>query len=202
MSWISLAMQLTQTADAQALEDLRKLLDELYQNRKLWSFKRGEAIPMTHEHIWVVYKGVVQLNTLYATGDEGIIGLASPCMPFGLPFTQVDPYEAIALSDVLLMRLHQAEVEQSPRLAQHLFHELTRRIQQTEALLAMSGCRRVKDRLKQLIILLQQELGHVTSDGIQLNVKLTHQQLASMIGSTRVTITRLLNELKEEGICI
>ena len=150
-------MQLTQTAGDSSLQDWRKLLNELYHDRKLWSYKRGESIQMSSEHVWVVSKGVVQLNTLYASGDEGIIGLACPSMPFGKPFTQVDPYEAIALSDVILMRLHQAEIEQSPRLAQNLFRELTRRIQQTEALLAMSGCRRVKDRLRQLVLLLQQK---------------------------------------------
>ena len=191
-------MQLTPTLESPSLAEWRQLLDELYHDRKLWSFKRGETLPMKREDVWVVYKGVVQLNTLYASGDEGIVGLASPCMPFGLSFTQVDPYEAIALSDCTLLRLHQAEIEQSPRLAQSLFRELTRRIQQTEALLAMSGCRRVKDRLRQLILLLQQEMGQVTATGIQLTVKFTHQQLASMIGSTRVTVTRLLNELKEE----
>ena len=157
---------------------------------------------MEAEDVWVVCRGVVRLSTLYASGDEGIIGLASPSMPFGLPFTQIDPYDAIALSDVVLMRLHQMEIEQSPRLAQSLFRELSRRVQQTEALLAMSGYRLIKDRLRQLIHLLQQELGHVTPNGIELSVKLTHQQLASMIGTTRVTVTRLLNELKDEGIYI
>ena len=195
-------MQLTQTLESPSLAEWRKLLDELYHDRKLWCFKRGDSIPMNQEDVWVVYKGVVQLSTLYSSGDEGIVGLASPCMPFGRPFTQVDPYEATALSECTLLRLHQAELEQSPRLSQNLFRELTRRIQQTEALLAMSGCRRVKDRLRQLITLLHQELGQVTSSGIQLTVKLTHQQLASMIGTTRVTVTRLLNELKAEGLTI
>lgn len=195
-------MQLTQTQDSASIAEWRKLLDELYQNRKLWTFKRGEAIPMNPADVWVVHKGIIQLSTLYSTGDEAILGLASPCMPFGRSFTQVDPYEAIALSDVMLLRLHQAELEQSPRLAQNLFRELTRRLQQTEALLAMSGCRRVKDRLRQLILLLHQEFGQVTSNGVHLTVKLTHQQLASMIGSTRVTVTRLLNELKTEGLSV
>lgn len=195
-------MQLTQAKDSASLAEWRKLLDELYNNRKLWSFKRGDVIPMNPEDVWVVYKGIVQLSTLYASGDEGILGLACPCMPFGRSFTQVDPYDAIALSDVMLLRLHQMELEQSPRLAQNLFRELTRRMQQTEALLAMSGCRRVKDRLRQLVLLLHQEFGQVTSNGVRLTVKLTHQQLASMIGSTRVTVTRLLNELKTEGLYV
>ncbi len=195
-------MYITQISESASYAEWRKLLEELYNNRKLWTFKRGQGIPMAEEDVWVVCRGVVQLSTLYASGDESIIGLACSSMPFGRPFTQINPYDAIALSEVVLMRLHQMEIEQSPRLAQSLFRELTRRIHQTEALLAMAGCRLVKDRLRQLIHLLQQELGQVTPDGIKLSIKLTHQQLASMIGTTRVTITRLLNELKDEGVFI
>ncbi|MCM1981314.1 Crp/Fnr family transcriptional regulator [Lyngbya confervoides] len=195
-------MQITQSAASPSLAEWRQLLDELYHDRKLWTFKRGEAIPLKEEDVWVVCRGVVQLSTLYPSGDEGILGLACASMPFGRPFTQVNPYEAVALSDVVLMRLHHMELEQSPRLAQSLMREMGRRIQQTEALLAMAGCRRVKDRLRQLILLLQQELGHVTPEGIKLSIKLTHQQLASMIGTTRVTVTRLLMELKDEGLQI
>jgi len=32
-----------------------------------------------------------------------------------------------------------------------------------------------------------------------LNVRLTHQQIASTIGTTRVTVTRLLSQLQEAG---
>ncbi len=193
-------MRLTQSSDAQSLSVWRQLLDELSQDRKQWQYKRGDRIPMEPAYIWVVLDGVVQLNTLYDSGDERIVGLAYPCTPFGRAFTQIDPYEAIALSKVVLLRIYQAEVEQSPYLAQNLMKALTRRLQQTEALLAISGDRRVKDRLRHLIALLHEECGIDPLEGCQFPVKLTHQQLASLLGSTRVTVTRLLNELKREGI--
>jgi CRP-like cAMP-binding protein len=66
-------------------------------------------------------------------------------------------------------------------------------------MLAMVGCRRVEDRLRQLLLLLQMEVGQPVPEGTRLSVRLTHQHLASAIGTTRVTVTRLLGQLKEEG---
>jgi CRP-like cAMP-binding protein len=76
---------------------------------------------------------------------------------------------------------------------------MTRRLQQTESLLAIAGYRRVDDRLRQLLDLLRQEVGQVTNEGVRLSVRLTHQQIAGLIGTTRVTVTRLLREFRDEG---
>jgi CRP-like cAMP-binding protein len=179
--------------------DWRQLLEELYQGRNVTTVKSSQFIEMKTTDVFIVCRGVVQLSTLYPNGDEGLLGLVCPSMPFGMPFSQLNPYEAIALTDVVLMRIHVMEVEQSPRLAQSLFRELTRRLQQTEALLAIAGHRRVDDRLRQLLYLLRQDLGQATSDGIRLSTRLTHQQLAGLIGTTRVTVTRLLKDFRTEG---
>lgn len=187
------------TTEATPQADLRQLLEELYRGRSLYPYLSGQTIPMQPDEIWVVCRGVVQLGTLYDSGDESLLGLACPSMPFGLPLTLIRPYQAIALSDVDLMRLTQFEVAASPVLAQGVFHHLARRLQQTEAILAMVGYRRVEDRLRHLILLLGQQVGQPCSDGVRLGVRLTHQQLANAIGTTRVTVTRLLAQLRQEG---
>lgn len=188
------------TLEAPSHPELRQLLEEVYRGRSLHPFCSGQEIEMLPNEIWVVCRGVVQLGTLYDTGDEALLGLAGPSMPFGLPLTLIRPYQAIALTDVDLMRLTQAEVDQSPLLAQGLFRQLTRRLRQTEAVLAMVGYRRVEDRLRHFLILLKQEVGQpLPAGGMRLGVRLTHQQLANAIGTTRVTVTRLINQLREEG---
>lgn len=179
--------------------DLRQLLEELYQGRSLYPYTSGQTIDMKPDEIWVVCRGVVQLGTLYDSGDESLLGLACSSMPFGLSLTLIRPYQAIALSDVDLMRLTLAEVEQSPALAQGIFRHVARRLQQTEAILAMVGYRRVEDRLRHLILLLTQQVGQPCEAGTRVGVRLTHQQLANAIGTTRVTVTRLLTQLREEG---
>jgi CRP-like cAMP-binding protein len=192
-------MSYSALATASVPTDWRLLLEELYQGRNVTTVKCGQFISMKATDVFIVCRGVVQLSTLYPNGDEGLLGLACPSMPFGVPFSQLNPYEAIALTDVVLMRIHIMEIEQSPRLAQGLFRELTRRLQQTESLLAIAGHRRVDERLRQLLSLLRQDLGQVTSNGIRLSTRLTHQQLAGLIGTTRVTVTRLLKDFREEG---
>jgi CRP-like cAMP-binding protein len=186
-------------ATATVSNDWRQLLEDLYQGRNVTTVKSGQFITMQSNEVFIVCRGVVQLSTLYPNGDEGILGLICPSMPFGTPLSQLMPYEAIALTDVVLMRVHIMEIEQSPRLAQSLFRELMRRLQQTEMLLAIAGYRRVDDRLRQLLELLRQEMGQVTAQGTRLTVRLTHQQIAGLIGTTRVTVTRLLREFRDEG---
>jgi CRP-like cAMP-binding protein len=179
--------------------DLRQLLEELYQGRSLQPYRSGQTIRMLPDEVLVVCRGVVQLGTLYDSGDESLLGLACPSMPFGLPLALIRPYQATALTDVDLMRLKMTEVEQSPLLAQGIFRHLNRRLQQTEAILAMVGYRRVEERLRHLLLLLVQEVGQPVELGMRLSVRLTHQQLANAIGTTRVTVTRLLSQLQTEG---
>ncbi|OLP18771.1 transcriptional regulator [Leptolyngbya sp. 'hensonii'] len=179
--------------------DPRQFLEDLYQGRSLHHYSCGQTIPMTAQEVLIVSRGVVQLSTFYPTGDEALLGLAGPSMPFGLPLTVIHPYQAAALSDVDLMRVALAELEASSVLTQNVFGHLGRRLRQTEAFLALIGHRRVRDRLCHLLLLLTQEIGHPTAEGMRLNVRLTHQHLANAIGTTRVTVTRLLGQLKEEG---
>lgn len=181
------------------LPDSRQLLEQLYRERTLQPFRSGQTIPLRPDELWIVCRGVIVLNTLHPTGDEALLGVATPSMPFGLPLTWITPYNAIALTDVDLLPLTLAEVERSPALCQGLFRHLSRRLQQAEAFLALSGCRRVEERLKQLLILLQHEVGQPAQRGTRLHVRLTHQQLANAIGTTRVTVTRLIGQLKQEG---
>jgi CRP-like cAMP-binding protein len=180
--------------------DFRQLLERLYQGRSLLPVRSGQTIRLLPDEIWVVSRGIVQLGTLYDNGEEALLGLVCPSMPFGLPLTMVQPYQAIALTDVDLMRLRLSEVVQSPMLAQGIFRHLVRRLQQSEAILTVTGYRRVEDRLRHLLMLLGQEVGVAgVSGGTRLSVRLTHQQLANAIGTTRVTVTRLLNQLQEAG---
>lgn len=181
------------------LPDSRLLLEQLYRERTLQPFRSGRVIPLRPNEIWVVCRGVVILNTLHPTGDEALLGVVTPSMPFGLPLTWISPYQAIALTDVDLLPLTVTEIERSPALCQGLFRHLSRRLQQAEAFLALSSCRRVEERLKQLLILLRHEVGQPIQQGTRLQIRLTHQQLANAIGTTRVTVTRLIGQLKQEG---
>jgi CRP-like cAMP-binding protein len=185
------------------LQTSRVVLDldqyEPKEGRRLHFFAKGEKIPLVSQGIWQVFQGLVQLTTFCHNGEEVWLGWAEPSTFFGQWFSLLQTYQATALSDVHLTWFSLAEINASPRLAQIVLPQMVRRIRQTEALLAISGQRRVEDRLQQLLLLMKREIGQPVGEGTRIGVRLTHQNLANAIGTTRVTVTRLLSKLRSEG---
>jgi CRP-like cAMP-binding protein len=171
----------------------------LYRGKRLHFYNQGEGIPIPGDGVWQVYRGLVQLSTFHDSGEEVLIGWVAPSTLFGLNVTHLSTYNAKALSEVYLRWFSLKEIETSPQLAQVLLIQLNRRMRQTEILLAIAGLRRVEDRLRQLLDLLRQDIGQATDEGIRLPVRLTHQTLANAIGTTRVTVTRLLGDFQRQG---
>jgi CRP-like cAMP-binding protein len=97
------------------------------------------------------------------------------------------------------MRFTLIELEQSPQLDHGILQHLNRRLQHTEALLALVSNKRVEERLRQILLLLKQEVGIPVDGGTRLTIRFTHQHLASAISSTRVTVTRAMKLLQDEG---
>jgi CRP-like cAMP-binding protein len=81
-----------------------------------------------------------------------------------------------SLSQVLLLHVDQAE----------------------ELLRIRSG--QIQQRLLQLLNWLAKKFGRKTHQGQQIELRLTHQDMADVVGTTRVTITRLMGSLERENI--
>jgi CRP-like cAMP-binding protein len=194
-----LQSQFHDRASASPSTDLLQHLSLVDHGAQLKTFRRGQTIPLNPDRIWIVRQGMVHLDTLYPSGDEALIGFAFEGMPFGASMTKVDPYTAVALTDVLLLGLTIEQIQRHPALSEMMCQQSQHRLRQTEALLSMLGYRRIEDRLRQFLILLAGEIGETTGVGIKIGVRLTHQLIANATGTTRVTITRILGELQREG---
>ncbi|WP_348982994.1 PAS domain S-box protein [Brasilonema sp. UFV-L1] len=172
---------------------------DLSQNRLWHKCSKGDFIPLKPGIIWYVCQGCVKLTTLCETGEEVIVGLAGEGMVFGSSLTGLHTYQATALSNVELVSIHLAEIAASPMLSYTLLPKINQRLQQTESFLLIAGRRRVQDRFHQLLVLLQQEIGQAVEQGTRLSIRLTHEELASACCTTRVTITRLIGQLQQQG---
>lgn len=169
------------------------------EGRRLHFYEKGEEIPLGTGGIWQVYQGIAQLSQLGDSGEEILLGWAQPSAFFGEWLTHLASYQAKALSEVYLRWYSLEEIELSPYLSNLVLSQLVCRLRQTEALLAIAGLRRVEERLLELLKLLKQEIGLPIAGGTRLSARLTHQNLASAIGTTRVTVTRLLGEFQRQG---
>ncbi|MEB3239042.1 MAG: Crp/Fnr family transcriptional regulator [Cyanobacteriota bacterium] len=174
-------------------------LETTFRSRSLIHLAAGSPVPLLSDHVWLVVRGMVRLSTCQMSGDEALLGLAGPNEPFGRPLSAVDPYDAITLTASDLLCLRWDEIIGDPQLSSLLLQALARRYRQAEALLALMGLRRVEERLRAFLELLAADYGQPVEAGVRIGVRLTHQDLANALGSTRVTITRLLGQLREEG---
>jgi CRP-like cAMP-binding protein len=174
--------------------------DELQEGQRLFHFyEKGEQIPLEVQGVWEVYRGIVQLSTVNPNGDDVLLGWAKPSVLFGIWLTRIEMNQAKALSDVYLRQYSVTEIENSPHLSQKMLTQVVQRLRQTETLLTIAGIRRVDERLKQLLMLLKEELGEPVAEGTRLSVRFTHQNLANAINATRVTVTKLLNQFQQNN---
>ena len=177
----------------------RELLESSYRNSNLVHLSAGSSVPLLKNSIWFVVRGMVKLTALSVQGDELLLGLVGPSEPFGEPLTQVEAYGAFTLVDTDLLCLSSETLARDPRLAAGLLQAVVGRYRQSEALLALLGLRRIEDRVRGFLELLATSYGQPCEQGLRLNVKLTHQDIAAALSTTRVTVTRILGALRDEG---
>jgi CRP/FNR family cyclic AMP-dependent transcriptional regulator len=59
----------------------------------------------------------------------------------------------------------------------------------------------VRARILKILLRLSKEHGTLLPNGeMQINLKLTHQQIADLVGAVRETASKILQELQEEGL--
>jgi len=176
-----------------------ELLEASYEKRSLVHLPAGSRVPLLKKSVWLVVRGMVKLSAISVQGDELLLGLAGPNEPFGDPLSNVEVYEATTLCESDLLCVTCDEIAASPHLAMALLQGMGVRYRQSEAMLGLLGLRRIEDRVRGFLELLANDYGQPCDQGLRLNIKLTHQELASALSTTRVTVTRVLGSLKDEG---
>ncbi len=159
-------------------------------------YEKGEEISLLNTGIWQVYRGVVQLSKIDVAGKEIIFGWATSNHAFDNGNDSYIVYRAQALSDVYIRCLTPQYLKIYPQVITELIAKLSYRLLKTEQLLTITAIKRVEERLWELLVMLKEEMGQPVVEGTRLKVRFTHQNLANVIGATRVTVTRILGEFQ------
>ncbi|WP_102349507.1 Crp/Fnr family transcriptional regulator [Bacillus sp. Marseille-P3661] len=91
-------------------------------------------------------------------------------------------------------------LESNPKLMLNLLENTMDRLRQANELIHDLTFLNVRLRLNKLLVRLIDQFGSHHPKGMLINFKLTHQQIAELIGAARVTVTKLMLELQDEGI--
>ncbi len=158
--------------------------------------------------VYIVRSGCVRLYKTLPDGRSINLGLLGP----NTIFAQEDAYDGIAtgahadaLVDSTLSIVETNDLAEliadSPDLASAVVAGMTRRLTELQTLVEHLLVRDTSVRLVTTLLSLSHRFGRPTADGmVAITLPLTHQGLANMIGSNRVTVTRKLLELQEDGI--
>jgi len=158
--------------------------------------------PGDHDKVFIVKTGEVELYRLNRDGKKAIIERLLPGSFFGDLGTQgpIDLFVE-ARNDSYVCSLNRDKffslVSQYPDLSEKLMKQLFERLMHVEKRMSSIASDNVLQRFIQLLLSLGKEK---TSDIVEVPEKLTHEEIAQMLGTSRQTITKLLNELERKGL--
>lgn len=159
--------------------------------------------------IYFVAYGRVRLAVLGDSGRELTVGELERGDCFGEGAILVDTRHttsAIAAEDVLLLSIPReafvAYVQARPATAFRLAVEQTRRLAVANQQLAEVAMHNVELRVARTLKRLAARDGSPVSMGVTLRRRVTHQELAQMIGTCRETVTRSVAVLMRRGLVI
>lgn len=176
------------------------------------SFERGKTIFFPGdpaEKVYFLIKGAVKLSRVYEAGEEITVALLRENSVFGVLSLVTGQrsdrfYHAVAFTPVELLSAPIDHVEKAlnehPELSMLMLKGLSSRILQTEMMIETLAHRDMGSRLVSFLLILCRDFGIPTNEGIRIDLKLSHQAIAEAIGSTRVTVTRLLGDLRQENM--
>ena len=181
----------------------------LVERATLREFGRGSVIlhpDEPQERVYVIKEGRVKISRYSPDGREQILALLGPGDIFGelALVGEAEPVHAEAFEDALLCALSRddmaALLRRRPELMLHLLRTLAERLRAAEEEIADLVFRTVPGRLAALLLRLAEASGQRDGSRLRLALRLTHQDIASMIGATRETVTATVSRLRAAGL--
>jgi CRP-like cAMP-binding protein len=187
-------------------EELR-LLESRSRTRKV---KRGETVYLpadAADGVLLVVSGRIKICHLTNDGKQSIFVFVEPGEIFG-ELSVVDPGSrqeyAEAVEATQLVLIPREEVQRMmmahPELTMGITKLIGMRRRRVERRLRNLLFHSNRERLVHLLLELVEQYGRRAEGGYELNIKLSHQEMANIIGSTRETVTVVLGELQREGL--
>lgn len=183
----------------------------LESKSKMRKLKRGEAVYLptdSSDDILLVASGRVKITHATPEGKQSILGFIDPGEIFGelalldSDATREDQAEAAEKTVVVAIPKNEllAIVQKYPSIVLGVTKLIGMRRKRVERRLRNLLFRSNRDRVIHLLLELTEKYGRRSEAGVELQIRLSHQEMASIIGSTRETVTVVLGQLQNEGL--
>jgi CRP/FNR family transcriptional regulator len=161
----------------------------------------------TANYMYLVYSGKVRVVKLSEEGREQIITIHKKNDFFGemaLLDGKTSPATIVAHEDSLIGLLSKTDFERyllsHETIRRKIIDLLCSRLRDSWAMIKILSFDNAEHRVMAVLDRLQELYGVFDDRGVIINVKLTHQQIASYASVARETVTRILNRLEKEDV--
>jgi CRP-like cAMP-binding protein len=189
---------------------LLRLLEEMGIATANRTYRPGDAVYREGEYgdaLYILVSGVMKLFRPYSGSKEATLRLLRPWDIFGhLAFAGEARQRAYAeaVTECVVTKVPKIFVEravrQEPRVAFKIMTLLELRLVQYEELIKCLLPRETEVRLANLLPVLAQKFGDRSDGVVTIDLRLTHQDLAAMVASTRESVTKVLNEMRGRNL--
>ena len=159
------------------------------------------------EWFYILMAGKVKITKLSQDGREIIIELISPPDFFG-GFAVMKgfsyPANAVAMEDSDILKISRPNllktIDRFPNIMYEITSSLGERIREFHDTLKNIALERVESRIAALLLKLADKIGEKSKDNsISIDMRLTKQDIAEMVGTTVETTIRVMSRFKKSG---
>ena len=157
--------------------------------------------------LYFLLEGTVRLYTIYGRYKEATIALLKDGGIFGELSLDEEGWQNVfaeAVTDARVAVVRKSVlanvIKRQPEFITKLVFSISERLRQSDEVIESLLDREVSARLTTLLLNLGDRFGEVDGSGMVLNVRLTHQDLANMIFSTREAVSKVMSEFQRDGL--
>ncbi|MCL5063404.1 MAG: Crp/Fnr family transcriptional regulator [Nitrospiraceae bacterium] len=184
------------------LKEIQSFLIRENFKKKQEIFSEGDP----SDWFYILINGKVKITKLSHDGREIIIELISPPDFFGgfavlkgFPY----PANAVAMEDSNVIKISRYNllkvIDRFPNVMYDITSNLGDRIREFHDTLKNIALERVESRIAALLLKLADKAGEKKDKTILINIRLTKQDIAEMVGTTVETAIRVMSKFKKSG---
>ncbi len=156
--------------------------------------------------VYVIKTGRIKIEVSSLDGKETLLAYLSPGDCFG-EMGALDELarsaDAVAIERTETLYFGKEDfvsiVTGTPSLALELFRQVGRRLRETNQLVAELVFFDVQSRVARRLLELGESFGTRTSEGVEIQIPMTQQDLANMVGATREMVNRAISHYRVAG---
>ena len=183
------------------LKKINQIIEQTNYNRNETVFIEGDP----GDAFYIILEGLIKVFKTTEQGRDKTLALLGTGDFFGEMSLLEGKERSASVKALQSTQLYFIErskfkklLKDYPEIAFKIIAILSERLREANNQIQQLTFSSVEERLEQKLRELAKKHGWEGKSGVVLPKKITHQELANLIGSSRVTVTKLLNKLKEE----